>query len=218
LRREVPQWLKRRRLAIAVAMAAAITVPLVALGAAQDWWFFRAGDAPVPVTEVTVVKTGTWDGKPWTLTAYRSGTDGICFSMIPGGAENATGMGAAMGCDQIEGVPRTPQSKPYTPHGITFLSGSSDRLPTYVVGPVVRAADEVAIHLVDGTIVRTPTFAAPDELGSAIRFYATPIREQPIGPGQQWVQELVGLTKDGRIVACLVNPMPERGVPLSACR
>jgi len=36
------------------------------------------------------------------------------------------------------------------------------------------------------------------------------------GPG--FLEKLVGLDGEGQIVACLTFPMPEEGVPLSACR
>ena len=69
-------------------------------------------------------------------------------------------------------------------------------------------------------MVRTPTFDAPGELGS-IRFYTTQLPERERSPGvrpRPGVQKLVGLTNEGEVVACLVLPMPEEGVPLSACR
>jgi hypothetical protein len=103
--------------------------PLVGHGA--DWWFFRSGSAPVPVTDVSVVKTKTltWDGKSWQLTAYGSLNHGICFSMTP-----TRGVGAAMACAQIEGGPRTSQSKPYAAPGITFLSGGASASPSRAAG------------------------------------------------------------------------------------
>jgi hypothetical protein len=219
-RRQPLRSLNSRRLAIIAAIAAAIALPLVALAASQNWWFFRFGEAPTPVTEVSVVKTGSWEGKAWQLTAYRSSTDGICFSMAPTPTAQSTGAGAAMACDQIEGVPRTAESKPYTPHAITFMSGSSDRLPAYIVGPVIETVSEVVIHLANGAILHTSTFEAPKELGAAIRFYATRLPELQRAPGKpRWpVEKLVGRSDDGRIVACLVVPMPEEGVRLSACR
>lgn len=218
--RHVSRQRSLRRLMIIAAVAAAISIPLVAVAASQNWWFFRFGDVPTPVTDVTVVKTGTWDGIGWQLTAYRSATDGICFGMTPTATARSSGEGAGLACDLIEGVPRTPQSKPYTPHGITFLSGSSEGLPPYIVGPVIDSAADVVVHLDDGTVLRTPTFDAPRELGSAIRFYAMqlPKPSSQTDPPRSPIEKLVGLTADGRIVACLVDPMPEEGVPLSACR
>ncbi|MGH2988993.1 MAG: hypothetical protein ACRDMY_03855 [Gaiellaceae bacterium] len=219
IRRGHRQRSLRRLVIIAAVGAAAISIPFVAVAASQNWWFFRFGESPTPLTDVMIVKTGTWDGIGWQLIAYRSSTDGICFGLTPESAGSA-GEGAGLACDQIEGVPRTPQSKPDVPHGISYLSGSSEGLPRYIVGPVLDTAAEVAIHLDDGVVLRTPTFAAPDELGSAIRFYATQLPKsfREVEPPRSPIEKLVGLSADGRIVACLVDPMPEEGVPLSACR
>ena len=209
----------RRRLVLAAILVAAIAVPLAAVGASENWWFFRFGGAPTPVTDVTVVKAGTWSGHDWQLLAYVSYTDGICFGITPAGSE-ADGQAAGMSCAGIEGVPRTAKSKPHARHGITYMSSSSERFPTYIVGPVIDTATEVAIHLADGTVVRTPTFGAPDELG-AIRFYAT---EMPDGPQatefrpRTQVRKLVGLDPDGEVVACLTTPTSEEVVALDACR
>jgi len=209
----------RRRLAILVAVVIAIGIPLGA-AAAQDWWFFRfPGAAPSPTTQVSVVKSGAWDGKPWQLVAYRSATDGICFALTPA-TTGPPGDGAALSCAQIEGVPRTEQTKPSAPYAITFLAGSSLGFPAYVVGPVIDTADQVEIHLASGEVIRTPTFGAPGDLGS-IRFYAAQVPEPRPSSGERpdvGVEKLVGLTDMGEIVACLVVPMPEAGVPLSACR
>jgi hypothetical protein len=208
----------RRRWVVAAIVFAASLLPLVALAGAEDWWFFRFGSAPAPVTGVGVVKTGTWDGKRWVLAAFRSGTDGVCFSMMPAGSASSDGAGGSLSCDQIEGVPRTPQSKRYTPHGITYLmGGGSALLPAYIVGPVAARADEVEVHFANGIVLRTPTFEAPESLGSSIRFYAAQ-RPESVRPSIGSVEKLVGLDRNGRIVACLIFPMPEEGVALSACR
>jgi hypothetical protein len=66
------RWITPRRLALIAAVVAAIAVPLVAVAASQDWWFFRVGSAPVPVTDVNVIRTGSWDGTSWHVTAYGS--------------------------------------------------------------------------------------------------------------------------------------------------
>ncbi len=201
-----------RRIVLLVAIIAAILVPLVAVAASHEWWFFRFdGSAPPPATPVVVVKEGVWDGKAWQLVAYRSTTDGICFGITP--TNSRAGEGAGLNCDQIDGVPRTAESKPYARHGITYLEVSSSELPSHVAGPVVDQAIEVAIHFDDGTVVRTPTFAAPESLGSAIRFYL--VRLNAVQPPS--IEKLVGLDAAGHIVACLTTPMPESGVQLSAC-
>lgn len=209
----------RRRILVPAIVVAAIAVPLAAVAASQSWWFFRFGSAPTPITDVKVVKSGTWSGQDWQLLAYLSATDGICFGITPAGS-GTDGEGAGMGCAGIEGVPRTSESKPYTPLTITFMSASSGRFPTYIVGPVIDTATEVAIHLADGTVVRAQAFDAPDELG-AIRFYATLLPDAPRTqelPPRTHIRKLVGFDRDGEIVACLTIPMPEEGVTLGACR
>jgi hypothetical protein len=164
------------------------------------------------VTGVAVVKRGTWSGKRWELVAYRSATDGICFSMTPLAGHDSTGAG--MDCDQIEGVPPTTRTKRSTPHGITYLAGSSDGFPAYIVGPVVEAADVVVVHLATGRVVRTRTFDAPKALGAAIRFYAVRLERRDLPPVRRpAIESLVGLDDRGRIVACLLPRMPLHGVP-----
>ncbi len=195
-------------------------IPVSAVAVVNEWWFFQFG-APAPVTDVVVVKSGTWNGTRWELVAYRSGTDGICFSMVPAASAETTAAGGAMSCDQIEGVPRTPESKPYTPHAISYLlSGPDGELPAYIAGPVTGRADEVAIYFANGVVLQTPTFEAPSSLGP-IRFYAAQLPDAvarlTVPLDYPWIEELVGLDGDGRIVACLTFPLPEAGMPLSAC-
>lgn len=209
-------------------VAVGALIPAGALAVANDWWFFRFGGTPSPLTSVVVVETGKWQGKAWELTAYRSSTEGICFALSPTTTAQSQGQGGAMACDLIEGVPRTPDSKRYTPHAITFLAGFKGTLPDNVVGPVTAMAAEVAIYLTDGTIVRTPTLEAPSSLGSSIRFYATALPE-PLTPpaslgmagssGQgAWLKKVVGLDDKDQVVACLTVPVPRDDVPLSACQ
>ena len=54
----------------AFAVLAAVSVPLAAFGAANDWWFLNNRGAPLPTTAPQVVKEGEWDGQPWQLIAY----------------------------------------------------------------------------------------------------------------------------------------------------
>src|SRR5207247_6506726 len=62
-----------RRFVIALAVLAAVAIPLAALAAANDWWFMRFGNAPRPLHGPVVVKEGTWSGRTWQLIAYPSG-------------------------------------------------------------------------------------------------------------------------------------------------
>lgn len=213
----------RRRLIVAFAVLVAVLVPLVALGAANDWWFFRFGAAPTPLSAPVVVKKGEWGGHPWQLVAYPSSTDGLCFGITPAGSE-AEGQGAALSCAPFAGIARTEATKPTPDMTITFLSGSaSAQLPAHIVGPVIEAAQEVEIRFGNGEILRAPTFAAPESLGP-VRFYAvqlpTGVAPTPLGPGHiEMVQSIAGLDTDGNVVACLVPQTAVDGVsPLSDCR
>jgi hypothetical protein len=203
------RWLTRRRIVVIAVGVVAIASPLIA-AASQDWWFFRfVGTVPEPVTDVKVVKTGEWGGKPWQLVAYLSATSGICYGLTPTDA-TATGDGGSLACAPVGGITSTESTEPSEPLTITFLAASSVGVPAFVVGPVIDTADEVEIDLAGGEVIRTPAFDAPDELGP-IRFYATQVPDFDL-------QKLVGIGHDGEVVACLVIPMPAAGVHLSACR
>jgi hypothetical protein len=217
--------LTRRRAMVAVAVAAAVMIPLAALADANDWWFFRTPGSPAPTSAPVVVRTGAWDGHPWQLVAYPSVTDGLCFGMIPG-TSTGSSYGAAMGCATLKGVARTVQTKPAAQDmTITYLSGSaSSVLPAYIVGPVVEDATTVAIRLSDGTTIRTPTFAGPSPL-EHVRFYAAQFPSGPARPPTtnppfhalpiEWI---AGLDRGGHVVACLAPASATNGIsPLSAC-
>ena len=175
-------------------MAGAILIPIVAVAGSQEWWFFRFDGAPPAATPVAVVREGVWDGKPWQLVAYRSTTDGICFGITPQD-EGSHDVAGALACAPLEGVPSTGETKDTKPLGIMFVEVTGE-LP-YIAGPVVERATEVVARFAGGLIVRTPTFAAPDSLGSAIRFYASRLPN-----GEESLERLVGLDADSNVVAC----------------
>jgi hypothetical protein len=207
----VRRVLTRRRLLVALAVVAAAAVPLVALAAANDWWFFRYGGAPRPVKAPVVVKEGEWSGHSWQLVAYPSRTDGLCMAIAP------PGEGGAMNCSPQVGVARTRETKASPDMTITFLSGgATDELPAYIAGPVLEDASIVVIHLDQSTVLRVPTFSGPRSLGR-VRFYATEL-PTPLGPRSTRFR-LVGLDRNGDVVACLVPATAVDGVsPLSDCR
>ena len=185
----------RKRWLLSVAIALVVLSPLGALAATEDWWFLDSPGTPAPSNPPPlVVKTGSWEGKEWLLVAYRSDDGDLCFSMNPASSPMSTGVGAALNCGGWEAYS---PSGPKLAGGITYLGGTSSELPTYVVGPVVEEAAEVAIHFVGGEVVRTPAFDAPSSLG-ALRFYAA---RAPATDSV--VEKLVGLDRDGRVVACL---------------
>jgi hypothetical protein len=227
-RRVWPNGLRTRRAFSFVGAAAAVVlVPLVALGAANDWWFLKHG-GPTPTKAPVVVKEGVWGSHPWQLVAYPSTTDGLCIAVAPKSA--ATPGQGAMACATFAGVARTSSTKASPDMTITFLISGREQngLPAYVAGPVIEKASTVELRFSNGTILRTPTFAGHGSLQD-IRFYATRL---PVGVQRtlrppsttlrrpsfplEWV---AGLDSHGNVVACLAVRNAKDGIsPLTACR
>jgi hypothetical protein len=202
------RWFARRRVAVLVVALVAVVIPLAALAAVKDWWFFRYGAAPTPAQAPVVVRTGEWEGHPWELSAYPSTTNGLCLSLTPTPA-----YGAVLGCAPIAGAPRSPETEPMPEMSITYLTGDGGRtFPPYVVGAVVEGASQVEIRFDDGRTLRVPTFAAPQPL-EHVRFFATRAADA------NHVRSVAGLDEAGAVVACLVPETAESGVsPPADCR
>jgi hypothetical protein len=217
----VPRRLRKRRVAVAFIVLAAVLIPLAALAATNDWWFLSSTNAPRPVSAPVVVKEGEWSGHPWQLIAYLSGTDGLCFSVTAKRAAQSGAVGA-MNCASFVGISRTKDTKASPDMTITYLSGSAPGfLPTYIVGPVIDKAVEVEIRFANGQNMHIPTFGAPAAL-KHIRFYATQIPDSAApklreeSPAFDWI---AGLDMDGKVVACLAPTTAKNGIsPLSECR
>jgi hypothetical protein len=202
---------------VALALAAAVLVPLTALGAKNDWWFFHLS-APQPTDEPMVVKAGEWNGHPWQLVAYTSTTDGLCFAMDTHGAAGSGGMA----CTPFAGIPRTAETKDSPDVNISYLGGGANGQQLgYLAGPVIGTATEVEVKLSDGTTVRAPTSSAPAAL-EGVSFYAMQLPAAAIdsttalssGPFA-WI---AGLDGNGAVVACYVPATAKDGVsPTSAC-
>jgi hypothetical protein len=215
--RHWPPWLRaKRRLIVALAALAAVLIPLVAVGAVNDWWFFKNGYAPTPTRAPVVVKVGTWDGHRWELVAYRSTTDGLCFAVTATSSKTPgePGRGAAMGCAPFVGIARTKETKATPDMTITYMSrGGNKQFPAYIAGPVIEGASQVEIRFTDGQVLRVPTFAAPASLGR-VHFYASPLPPREFLP--KWV---AGLDNNNNVIACLVVGRAVNGFsPLSACK
>lgn len=213
--------LSRRRLVLVAIAVGAVLVPLGAFGAANDWWFLGSGGTPVPVSAPIVVKEGEWSGHRWQLVAYPSNTDGLCFTIVPP-AWKAHGSTAGMACAPFVGVARTAHTKVSPDMTITWLAALGNRsFPAYIAGPVVSSVDQVEIKFVNGDMLRTPTFAAPDPL-NAVRFYAAQLPAavaRSFIPAHPLVQTLAGLNAKGNVVACLAPQTAVDGIsPLSDCR
>jgi hypothetical protein len=213
--------LTKRRLMLALALLAIALVPLAALGAASDWWFFENHD-PTPASAPNAVKAGEWSGHPWQLIASPSSTKGLCVSVTPAGLKE--GLGGATACNPFAGVPRTAETRGSSEMTITFMSGSaSNELPAYIAGPVIDTASTVEIRFGTGEILRVPTFSGPASLGH-VRFYATELPASIPTPGtriqdqRSFINTVAGLDSDGNVVACLAPRTAVGGVsPLSDC-
>ena len=187
---------RRRTLAVAaVALALLVIAPLAALAVTQGWWFFSVGAAPKPTGRVVVVTEGRWNGLPWTLSAYRSATDGICFAVTPDGNANNRGTGAAMSCDAITGTPLSRLARGRPRHDVSYLIGRGGVLPAYIAGPVIASARRVDIVLADRQTIRTATLPAPRALGAPVRFYVAKL------PGDTDVRAVIARGPNGGIVA-----------------
>jgi hypothetical protein len=146
--------------------AVALSVPLLAVGASSGWWFFAEGHAPLPSCPVTVVRTVSWHGTNWTLSAYRSATDGVCFAMTPGPTVNAETVGAGMNCSAVGSVRSTTDP---TPPPLAYLA-SSGRGQHWIVGAAVPSAS-IRVELADGRLLHAVPFTAPPGLRARIDFF-----------------------------------------------
>lgn len=203
LPRRAERLAPRQPLLLVASLIVCALVPVAALAIANGWWFLSEGSrAPAPAAAPVVVTGGTWSGQAWQLIAYRTTGGDICFTITPAASARTTGAGAAMNCG---GFRPSASAGAGGPHGITYLSGSSEQLPAYIAGPVVDTATTVVVHFADGDVSQIRTVDAPPSLG-AIRFYAAPLPASAAAdaaPRQSSLVKLVGLDPDGRIVACL---------------
>ena len=212
----------KRRLVLALAVCAAVLVPLAALGAANDWWFLRFGGAPVPKTAPQVVKQGEWNGHPWQLIAYPSATHGLCISMTPKDSAH-DGEGGGLACGPFVGLERAPASE--APLGLTInlLAGAgSEKLPAYIAGAVIEEASVVEIRLADGGALRLPTVAGREPL-QHVRFYAaqlpSDIQLTPENVRRVFPRWVAGLDANGNVVACLAPRTAKDGISAASdCR
>jgi hypothetical protein len=190
-----------RRLVLALAMLAAVLIPLAAFGAAGDWWFFGGPvSPPVPQGSLVVVKEGKWEGHPWKLVAYQSDA-GLCWSFTPSEIP-VEGTEAGFVCGTFAGV----APKLSSDVTISSISSSGQKFPAYIAGVVVGSAREVEIQFATGETLRLPTFSSAEPVGP-VRFFASQVQ------GGSVPLNMVGRDANGKVVACNVNGP----APLSAC-
>ena len=208
----------RRKLVIALAVAAVAVAPLVAVADSNNWWFFAHGAAPTPRHAPVVVRSGTWNGYGWELVAYPSTTDGLCFGVTPTSTAVTNGRGAALACAPFVGVGRTHRTKQSPDMSITYLDAQGSPLPNHIVGPVIERAASVIIRLQNGRTLRTRTFPAPAPLQHVRFFVLNGTPSTAPRPGPDRIKWIAGLDADGRVVACLAPATAHDGIsPLSAC-
>ena len=225
----------KRRVVLAVAVVTTALIPLLALAAANDWWFFKFRDTPKPFGKPVVVARGSWSGHAWSLVAYDSKTNGTCWSITfdespPGGAGGAmapapgavSGADNALGCGGIVGL-RPPRPRAIDLPTVMYMTAASFNTdyPHWIAGPVVDSARTVVVRYRDGAVVRAPTTRRVQlaKVGwfGPIRFFAAPL------PQGVKVDDLpasvTGLSADGSVVACLVPRTASHFFsPLSDCR
>jgi hypothetical protein len=214
----------RRPLIVALALLVVALVPVTSLAVVKDdpWWFLRGtgllgvGEGPAKGSKVVLVREERWGGHRWALTAYRSVAGHLCFQLTEEKAGGgASTQGGASCTAAIGSIIRTASGR--RRQTISFMSGTPGlNHPIHeIVGPVVGAAAEVKITLVDGTVISTPTFPAPSSLGMPIRFYAAqlPLPDTKGGSCLRNVaamerlrpSRLVALDGNGRVVAALTR-------------
>ncbi len=171
-RRGPTRFAGRRRLLAVVAVAlAALLIPIIAIGASEGWWFARTPSAPKPEGAIVIVKTDSWNGVPWALTAYRSAGN-VCFGLTPNWQAQDAGSGAGLECGvPLRGLAQESRTYPVL-HWAGYLEGGrGGNFPGWIAGPTAPEVAEVDVVSKEGETIRAPTFAAPAQLGLKINFY-----------------------------------------------
>lgn len=229
----------RRRGVLIGALAAAVLIPLVALAAANDWWFFRYRDVPRPLdNKPVVVETGSWNGHRWEMVAYTS-ADGTCWAITFPDAKEIGGSGAfpvshgitgsgasALSCGGIVGLrPPNPGAidLPTVMYMIAGNTAPGTDYPNWLAGPVVESAVSVVVRFRNGGVVKVPTshIVTLGHVGwyGPVRFFAAPYPRDVVP--FQWPRSITGFDKHGNVVACAVPTGRSRAAylsPLSECR
>ena len=155
--RSVSPRQRRLRIALsagALAVAAAAFVP--ALRGQGYFWFLGATGEPQPLSHVIDVATGIDpSGHSWTLTAFRSKANQLCFQISTADANGAEECGAESPIGWMIATP-DPTSGPF------------------ILGPVSSETQSVAVVTSAGTTT-AQVFAAPPALGIDVKFYVAEI-------------------------------------------
>jgi hypothetical protein len=137
-----------------------------------------AAAAPIETT----VTAGNWHGTTWTLRASASRDGSYCMALTVEAHERAGSCGS---------IRRK---------GISYMAGSTPRIPAYVVGPVVSSARSVEISFYNRPRIRLRTIVGPRSLSPGTRFFAKVLR-CPAKP-----RRFVARNQYGIVVARIVSP------------
>lgn len=209
-----------RRLAIAATLVAiGALIPLTAVAAGNDWWFFSdstSSATPPPAGPVVVVRSGSWQGVPWALTAFRTTSEGLCIAFTPNpptgissgssgvSLEALNGSARIMGCgEDVRGTENLakPQRSVHEVGFFTLASSPGEGKPFDVIaGSAAADVTSVQISRSDGSSIVAQTFPAPSQLGVAVRFF---VAELPLGGT---VRSVVALGASGNTLETITAP------------
>jgi hypothetical protein len=199
------RFFTRRRIIVIAAAALALTASTLALGATEGWWFTTLG--PTPAGQPVIVTQGSWNGQAWTLSAYRSEDDQLCYGLAPGSPEsNPSGEGGAKSC--------IPTSE-LTGGGLSItglVAGEQGTFPPFVTGPVANSAVKVQVEFPNQAPIQVQTLPTPAVLDLPIRFYAIPL---PCGESPT---KVVGLGEGDAVVAQLNLEQRPANLPANLCK
>jgi len=186
VRARPPRWSRRKAAVVCACIAIVLAIPLIALAATNNWWFQHSpGPQMEPSSgEPSIVATGTWQGRDWTLIAYPgllhipppkpgqvtlpAAPGGLCTFVILGKLTNTPEEGS---CGPLRGVRNSQPSGPAD--GWLTVMASSD--PPMVLGAVARGVAKVELtvqnYLSDKTTTMTVPLRSATGIGGGVRFY-----------------------------------------------
>jgi hypothetical protein len=164
---------------------------------------------------VVVVQSGSWNGIPWALTAYRPQAQGICVGLTPNPpsgrpAAGPSGIGgssvstAGLVCSAgLHGMGAPPTGAPS--HWLSFIGSDGagepvSGFPGFAAGAAAEGVATVEVILASGSSLLAETVPAPTELGQSVRFYVIRV------PDGDSVTSLVAQDAQGETVEELTVP------------
>ena len=206
---------RRRRLALAAAVVVGAATSTIAVASRDGWWFLRSGGPPQPTSEVAIVSEGRWFDRTWTLIAYRTAADELCYGVMPTTVGDRAAQRGALACVRISRLSARDDSARTNGQGIAALAvGEEPDFPAHVVGVVTSEAKNVELRLGGGKSIKLKVSTPLDRLGLWVGTYAAAL---PCGLS---ADEAVALDTEGRAIARVRLPAlpPARGGVSTRCR